>query len=85
MNLKDIECLFHSPYGPWGLRHRAEKLGNCDYAIFLKTLATQIEKRHMTVDDARVLVDLWRNGKIESAVIMLKTFVESAEKKEKKP
>jgi len=51
------------PYSVEGLRHRASKLPDCPYKLFLELIAAQLEKNTITQDEAKKAVEYFRTGK----------------------
>ncbi|RLI22904.1 hypothetical protein DRO45_00020 [Candidatus Bathyarchaeota archaeon] len=63
------------PYSVEGLRHRASKLPDCPYKLFLELTATQLEKKTITREEAKKAVEYFRTGKQELISVALKIFL----------
>jgi len=60
------------PYSVEGLKHRASKLPDCPYKLFLELTATQLEKKVITREEAKKAVEYFRTGKQELISVALK-------------
>lgn len=71
MNKNDILQFFHSTYSAWGLRHRASKLEESPYKMFLEFAADQIDKGVTDELGAKKAIEYFRTGKRELIVAAL--------------
>lgn len=79
MDKNRILCLFHSPHGPWGLRHRASILPEKNaYRILLEIMADSLEKKRLSQELSRILIEYARAGNIELSYKILKRELEKS-------
>jgi hypothetical protein len=82
MNKNDLLYIFHDPNSAWGLRHRASRLEDCDYKLFLQKIADALEEKKLNKRDARKLIEYWRSGNEHLISVAIKVLANALKEKE---